>query len=221
MPWDTFSLPENTHFVQINTLNVSSAIPWRYCETGANLTSLSFTATGQIPWPKGGNKIGYSGHKHQRGEKELTIVDNMGNIIGPVTVRPVNEHDTTLLPEILKKVVTTSKQLGLDLTDSYLTLDAGFDGQENKDLIRQNFLLPVIRPNIRNNKNPEKIRFLFDEFSSVQHIYRERHRIEHCFAWADTYRKLVIRYEKLHVIHLGFRYLAYSMINLQWFIGKQ
>jgi transposase len=120
----------------------------------------------------------------------------------------------------LEKVVRTGSQLELDLSDSYLTLDAGFDSQDNKDLIRDNNLQPVIRPNSRNTKDPEKIRLLFDDFKAVQHIYQKRHHIERCFAWADTYRKLVIRYEKLQVIHLGFRYLAYAMINLRWFIGK-
>ena len=39
--------------------------------------------------------------------------------------------------------------------------------------------------------------------------------------WEDIYRKLVIRYERLQCTHLGFKYLAYSMINLRWLIGKK
>ena len=39
---------------------------------------------------KRGDGIGYSGHKHQKGEKELTITDNHGFIIGPITMKPVN-----------------------------------------------------------------------------------------------------------------------------------
>ena len=53
-----------------------------------------------------------------------------------------------------------------------------------------------------------------------RHMYKERCRVERCFAWEDTYRKLVIRYERLHATHLGFKYLAFTMINLRWFLGK-
>ena len=48
---------------------------------------------------KGGDGIGYSGHKHQKGEKILAIIDNNGFVLAPVPVVPVNEADTVLLPE--------------------------------------------------------------------------------------------------------------------------
>jgi len=44
---------------------------------------------------KGGDGIGYSGHKHQKGEKTMAIVDNNGYILSPMTVDSVNRHDTT------------------------------------------------------------------------------------------------------------------------------
>ncbi|MFA5776833.1 MAG: hypothetical protein WC906_00070 [Parcubacteria group bacterium] len=73
-------------------------------------------------------------------------------------------------------------------------------------------MIPVIRPNVGARKNPEKIEKIWNDFSPVAHIYKERYKIERCFAWEDTYRKLVIRYEKLQCTFMGFRYLAYSMI---------
>src|SRR5271165_6975322 len=48
---------------------------------------------------KGGDGIGYSGHKHQKGEKVLAIVDNNGFVLAPLPVAPVNEADTVLLPD--------------------------------------------------------------------------------------------------------------------------
>ena len=43
---------------------------------------------------KGGDGIGYSGHKHQKGEKIVAIVDNNGFVLAPLPVAPVNEADT-------------------------------------------------------------------------------------------------------------------------------
>jgi len=43
---------------------------------------------------KDGDGIGYSGHKHQKGEKVLAIVDNNGFVLASLPVAPVNEADT-------------------------------------------------------------------------------------------------------------------------------
>src|SRR5208283_5008688 len=48
---------------------------------------------------KGGDGIGYSGHKHQKGEKVVAIVENNGFVLAPLPVAPVNEADTVLLPD--------------------------------------------------------------------------------------------------------------------------
>lgn len=105
--------------------------------------------------------------------------------------------------------------LQLDLKNSYLTLDSGFDNMETKNEILFRELIPVIKPNLRGLKNREKINKILDDFETVNEIYKERYKIERCFAWEDTYRKLVIRYEKLQSTFMGFRYLAFSMINFR------
>ena len=77
----------------------------------------------------------------------------------------------------------------------------------------------MIKPNPRNARQQTRYTML-DEFASVEHIYKERYIIERCFAWQDTYRKLVIRYEKLQCTFMGFRYLAYTMINFRSIFRK-
>jgi hypothetical protein len=47
---------------------------------------------------KDGDGIGYSGHKHQTGEKIIAIVDNNGYVLAPLPVAPANEPDTVFLP---------------------------------------------------------------------------------------------------------------------------
>lgn len=106
--------------------------------------------------------------------------------------------------------------ISMDLNDSYLTLDSGFDSDYNKQLIKSYNMVPVIKPNRRGTKDETKIEKMYDNFNDK--IYKERFKIERTFAWQDTYRKLVIRYEKLESTHNGFKYLAYAMINLRTFI---
>ena len=42
---------------------------------------------------KRGDGIGYSGHRHQKGDKVMAIIDNHGYVLAPVPVAPVNETD--------------------------------------------------------------------------------------------------------------------------------
>ncbi len=128
-------------------------------------------------------------------------------------MRPVNEHDSTLLPESLSRLTELAERTGLTLKGSALTLDSGFDSQENKRLIRQAGLKPVIYPNRRNTKEPMAIARLFRWFNRA--LYRERYKVERTFAWQDTYRKLALSYDRLPETRMGFRYLAYALVNFR------
>lgn len=130
-------------------------------------------------------------------------------------VRAVNEHDSALLPESFEHLMKTVDELSLNLTNTAITLDAGFDSYENKTMIEWNNLIPIIKPNLRGTKDLSRINERLDAFERMKHLYKERYKIERVFAWKHTYRKLVIRYEKLQSTFLGFRYLAYAMINFR------
>src|SRR4051812_49957675 len=71
---------------------------------------------------KGGDGIGYSGHKHQKGEKVLAIVDNNGFVLAPLPVAPVNEADTVLLPDGLNALKRVARLTDLKIAGSYLNL---------------------------------------------------------------------------------------------------
>ena len=114
----------------------------------------------------------------------------------------------------------TADLLELDITDAYLTLDSGFDSEANRVTVRGQGLIPVIHPNLRGTKDQRKIDAAWEAFEPYRGVYKERYKIERLFAWEDVYRRMVIRYERLQATHMGFKYLAYSMINLRWFMGK-
>jgi transposase len=116
-----------------------------------------------------------------------------------------------ILPETLTNRVAFTSRLGIDLAGSALTLDAGFDSQDNRDLIKQQKMKPVIYPNRRNMKKPIRIA---QKFRWVERaLSRERYKVERTFGWQDTYRKLVVSYDRLPKIRKGCRLLAYAMIN--------
>ena len=134
-------------------------------------------------------------------------------MVGPLSVKPVNQQDTVILPETLTNLVDFAHQLGIDLQGAALTLDAGFDSQTNKELIKAHHMKPVIYPNRRTTKTPIAIARMFRWFD--RSWYRLRYTVERTFGWQDTFRKLVISYDRLPEIRKGCRLLAYSMINFR------
>ena len=143
----------------------------------------------------------------------MTIVDNHGFVVGPLSVKPVNEQDTVILPATLTALVDFTDRIGIDLRGSALTLDAGVDSQDNKAIIKAHQMKPVIYPNRRNTKTPIVIAQMFRWFDRT--LYRLRYKVERTFGWQDTYRKLAVSYDRLPEIRKGGRLLAYAMINFR------
>jgi hypothetical protein len=141
------------------------------------------------------------------------MVENNGFVIGPLSVEPVNQHDTVMLPETLTALVDFTDHIGIDLRGSAFTLDAAFDSQDNKEIIKAHQMKPVIYPNRRNTKTPIVIARMFRWFDRT--LYRLRYKVERTFGWQDTYRKLALSYDRLPEIRKGGRLLAYSMINFR------
>ena len=106
-----------------------------------------------------------------------------------------------------------TRRLGIALCGSSLTLDAGFDSQDNRDAIKAHKIHPVISPNRRNTKTPLAIARKLRWFDRA--LSRLRYKVERTFGWQDVYRKLAVSYDRLPEIRAGGRLLAYSMINFR------
>ena len=164
---------------------------------------------------KGGDGIGYSGYKHQKGEKVIAIIDNHGYVLSPLPVAPVNEADMVLLPDALSVLKRVAKLLGWDLKGSYLNLDGGFDSKHNRKVIFNAGMIPNIKENPRNRKTTKRGRKrLFN-----QAIHRLRDRVERTFAWEDKFKRLLMRFERIQRRHYAMKLMAYTMINVRHFCG--
>ncbi|HSX80202.1 MAG TPA: transposase [Candidatus Saccharimonadia bacterium] len=110
---------------------------------------------------KRGDGIGYSGHKHHKGEKVIAIIDYHGYVLAPVPVAPVNATDMVLLPEGLRALKKVAIEVGLDLRGAYFNLDGGFDSTHNRTCIFKAGLIPTIPENPRNRKRTKRGRKRF------------------------------------------------------------
>jgi len=126
-----------------------------------------------------------------------------------------------LLDEAFYKLLEVADIVHLDLKGTKLALGSGFDSERNHAIIEDAEMIPVIKPNRRGTKNEGKLHAVFEKEEEQQEVYKQRYKVERTFAWEDTYRKTTVRYEKRSDTHMGFKYLAYSLINLRWFLKRK
>ena len=161
---------------------------------------------------KGGDNIGFNGHKKIKGDKVVAFCDRNCNVIAPFVSAPGNRNESPLLREALPEVMRIARAVGMDLEGSIVSLDGVYDCRPNRKAIFNRGMIPNINPNGRGRKHPKRGRKpLFDPA-----IFEERFQtIERVFAWEDKFRRLLLRFDRLSRLHYAFKTLAYMMINLR------
>jgi transposase len=163
---------------------------------------------------KGGDNIGFSGHKKVKGDKVVAFCDRNCNVIAPFISAPGNHNESPLLRQALPEVMRIAGSVELDLRGTVVSLDGVYDCRRNRKAIFNRGMVPNINPNPRGRKAPNRGRKpFFDEA-----IFKERfNTIERVFGWEDKFRRLLLRFERLSHLHYALKSLAYVMINLRHF----
>lgn len=166
------------------------------------------------PAKKGGDMIGYNGHKKIKGETILPVVDRNLNVIAPYVRDSANRNESPLLGKVIQGLKDIAKDIGFSLVGAIMSWDGSVDCPKNRKIIFNAGMTPNINKNKRNRKNKKRGRKQL--FSKA--IYKERFRIiERLFAWEDTFKRLLVRFERKSNHHFGMKLIAYTMINLRHF----
>ena len=163
---------------------------------------------------KGGDNIGFNGHKKIKGDKVVAFCDRNCNVIAPFVAAPGNHSEAPLLRAALPNVMRIARSVGLELHGTIVSLDGGYDCRQNRKAIFNRGMVPNINANPRGRKSAKRGRKpLFNA-----DIFKERFdTIERVFGWEDKFRRLLLRFERLSQLHYAFKTLAYTMINLRHF----
>ena len=163
---------------------------------------------------KGGDNIGYNGHKHIKGDKVVAFCDRNCNVLSPFESAAGNRNESPIFRKAMKELKAIFKKVGLNLFSSIMSLDGAYDCKQNRKMIFNSGMTPNINSNKRNTKKSKRGRKpIFDPA-----IFAERfNTIERVFGWEDKFKRLLMRFERISQLHYGLKTLAYTMINLRHF----
>jgi hypothetical protein len=121
---------------------------------------------------RGGDNLGFSGHKKMKGDKVVAFCDRHCNVITPFVAAPGNRNESPLLREALPEVMRIAREVGLDLQGAVVSLDGVYDCRANRKAIFSRGMVPNINPNPRGRKQPKRGRKRIFEPA----IFKERFR---------------------------------------------
>lgn len=120
----------------------------------------------------------------------------------------VNKHDCPLFKPAFEGLISNLTALNITLkSNTIVNLDPGFDSKANKKVCINNGCTPNIKTNPRNS-NKKSV-------APQTEIYKQRYVNERAFAWEDSYRRLVIRYEVKPQNHFAFCLMAAALTLLR------
>ncbi len=142
---------------------------------------------------KGGDNLGFSGHKHMKEDQVVAFCDHNCNVIAPFVTAYGNRNESPLLIKAWPKVTHIAQRVGFELKNTIVSLDGVYDSRKNRKAIFNRGMIPNINENLRGRKNPQRGRKrLF-----VPAIFRERFfTIERVFGWEDKFKRLLLRFER-------------------------
>ena len=163
---------------------------------------------------KGGDNIGFSGHKKMKGDKVVAFCDRNCNVIAPLVSAPGNRNESPMMRQALPLIMPIAKAVGFSLKGTIVSLDGADDCRKNRKAIFNRGMTPNINENPRGRKGTKRGRKqIFDAA-----ILEERfNTIERVFGWEDKFRRLLLRFDRRSNLHYAFKTLAYTLINLRHF----
>jgi transposase len=160
---------------------------------------------------KSAQSVAYQYRKKAKTSNILIMTDGNGIPIASGGIISGNHND---LYNIVPQYAAMIKQLnncGICVENSVQNADKGFDSKALRRCIARRKMFANIKHNPRNRKKKKPGRKTY--FNEA--VYKTRFVNERCFAWMDSFRTLLIRFDTLDKSWLNWHYLAFALILLK------
>jgi transposase len=161
------------------------------------------------PAKGGGENMGYQGRKAAKTTNALFFVDKHGQPVAMATPQGGNHHDLYEIKTLFEQMCQLLEDAAITVKGVFLNADAGFDAQELRTLCMDRGIEANIMDNPRNSTLSETYQH-FDE-----QLYKERFVIERTNAWLDSFKALLIRFEKNIDSWMALHFIAFTVLLLR------
>lgn len=159
---------------------------------------------------KRGENVEWQRRKRAQTVNNLVICDNKQHILAISDCISGNHHDSFELVEQINQLATAMTENEINYQNSHLNADMAFDVKEFiKTVEEKHKIIANIPKNTRNTKQIRQEHRYLSEY-----IYSFRFKIEGIFAWLDTYKRILIRFEYLANNFKSWLNIAATMLNL-------
>ena len=122
-----------------------------------------------------------------------------------------NHNDLYNIVQQYSSMIKQLNNAGIDVTNSIQNADKGFDSKALRRAIQRRKMTANIPENIRRRKKAKRGRKRYFN----ENVYRKRFVNERCFAWIDSFRTLLIRFDTLDKSWMNWHYIAFAIILLK------
>jgi len=162
------------------------------------------------PAKRGGESVGYQGRKASKTSNSLFLVDNRGQMLAIAEPQAGQHHDLYEIKKLFLELCDLLKSADLPTQGLFLNADPGFDSEELRMVCNAEKIEANIKPNPRNTVLESTDYKYFDE-----ELYKRRSVIEHANAWMDSYKALLVRFEKRTRNWVALHWMAFIVAFLK------
>lgn len=160
------------------------------------------------PGEKGGSDVGKT--KRGKGSKCVVVVDGQGLPLG-IHVASATPSEVTLLEPTLKTVAVPRRTAGRPRQNMpRLIADRGYDSDPLRGRLAARGITLIVPYRQNRRERPY-------EDGRLLRRYRHRWIVERTFAWLGSFRRLLVRHERLTSIYRAFLYFAAALLALRRF----
>lgn len=160
---------------------------------------------------KAAQSVDYQHRKKGRTSNILIMTDGNGIPIASGGIISGNHNDLYQIIPQYSQMIKDLKSCGICVQNSIQNADKGFDYKKLRRAIQRRNMFANIVENKRNRKGNKRGKKRFFN----QAIYNQRFVNERTFAWIDSFRTLLIRFDTLDSSWLNWHYLAFALILLK------
>jgi transposase len=160
---------------------------------------------------KSAESVGYQHRKKGKTSNVLVLTDGNGFPLLAGDILSGNHNDLYNVVPQFAQMIKELNACGIIVENSILNADKGFDTKVLRRACRRRRITPNIKENVRNRKKKKRGRKRYFDGK----VYIKRFVNERAFAWLDSFKTLLIRFDKLDKSWLNWHYIAFTLILLK------